>query len=172
MNKLIILIIIIISSSSCKKKKYEYNLKIHQDLISEINQYFMNETNANIDLDQYYAEDFIFYSYPVLYKKGIPTSKNDYINGLKEMKGMNMSINIHHTIYLPGLDEKSYKINGSVRLYYGATISIDTNYVDFSGYQTINFVEGKVKAIWEWADYGGVENQLNNFLQTENKDLN
>ena len=35
-----------------------------------------------------------------------------------------------------------------------------TNSVDFSGYQTINFENGKISEIWEWADYGGVHNQL------------
>ena len=29
-------------------------------------------------------------------------------------------------------------------------ISIDTNQVEFSGYQTINFKDGKISAIWEW----------------------
>jgi hypothetical protein len=51
-------------------------------------------------------------------------------------------------------------LDGSVRLYYGATISIDTNIVEFSGYQTINFEEGKISGIWEWVDYGGVSSQL------------
>ena len=77
------------------------------------------------------------------------------------MKKMNMSINIGHSIYLPGINEESHDLDGSVRLYYGATISIDTSIVEFSGYQTINFEEGKISVIWEWADYGGVSNQLN-----------
>jgi hypothetical protein len=71
-----------------------------------------------------------------------------------------MSINIGHSIYLPGIDEKTFKLDGSVRVYYGATISIDTNNIDFSGYQTINFKNEKISEIWEWADYGGVSNQL------------
>jgi len=72
-----------------------------------------------------------------------------------------MSINIGHSIYLPGIDEKTFDLDGSVRVYYGATISIDTNNIDFSGYQTINFKNEKISEIWEWADYGGVSNQLN-----------
>ena len=81
------------------------------------------------------------------------------------MKKMNMSINIGHSIYLPGIDEVSHKIDGSVRLYYGATIFIDTNNVVFSGYQTVNFYEGKISEIWEWADYGGVNNKFNELMQ-------
>ena len=77
------------------------------------------------------------------------------------MKKMNMSINIGHSIYLPGIDEKSYKLDGSVRVYYGAIISIDTSNVGFSGYQTVDFKDGKISAIWEWADYGGVFQILN-----------
>jgi len=76
------------------------------------------------------------------------------------MKTMGMSINIGHSIYLPGIDEKTFDLDGSVRVYYGATISIDTNHIDFSGYQTINFKNEKISEIWEWCDYGGVSNQL------------
>ena len=32
-----------------------------------------------------------------------------------------MSINIGHSIYLPGLNEESFEIDGNVRVYYGAT---------------------------------------------------
>ena len=81
------------------------------------------------------------------------------------MKNMNVSIQIGHSIYLPGLDENTYKINGSVRVYYGAILSIDTNQVEFSAYQTINFDQGKISEIWEWSDYGGVRTQLNKFLK-------
>ena len=81
------------------------------------------------------------------------------------MKKMNMSINIGHSIYLPEITKESYVLDGSVRLYYGAIISIDTNIVEFSGYQTINFEEGKISGIWEWADYGGVSSQLNHFIK-------
>ncbi len=73
---------------------------------------------------------------------------------------MNMSINIGHSIYLPGINEVTFEADGSVRVYYGATISNDTNNVDFSGYQTVDFKDGKISGIWEWADYGGVSNQL------------
>lgn len=102
-----------------------------------------------------------FYFYRAAHKKGVKTSKVDYINSLNQMKKMNMSINIGHSIYLPGINEESHELDGSVRVYYGATISIDTNNVEFSGYQTVNFEEGKISVIWEWADYGGVSNQLN-----------
>jgi len=81
------------------------------------------------------------------------------------MKQLNMSLNIGHSIYLPGMDEKSYKLDGSVRVYYGASISIDTTSIEFSGYQTVDFENGKISAIWEWADYGGVSSQLNNVLK-------
>ena len=91
--------------------------------------------------------------------------KDVYIDGYNFMKKMNVSINICHTIYLPGLDENTYKLNGSVRLYYGAVLSVDTNQVEYSGYQTINFKNGKISEIWEWADYSGVSEQLNYYLK-------
>ena len=74
-------------------------------------------------------------------------------------------MNIGHSIYLPGINEESHELDGSVCLYYGATISIDTNIVKFSGYQTINFEEGRISGIWEWADYVGVSSQLNQFIK-------
>tara|TARA_B100001250_G_C19652300_1_gene723268 strand:- start:149 stop:643 length:495 start_codon:yes stop_codon:yes gene_type:complete len=162
MRQSIIITILISFFFACnsKKNEYESNLETFQNVISEINQYFIDDSKSNINIDKYYTENFIFYSYPAGYKKGVSTSKIDYINGFNEMKKMNISINIDHSIYLPGIDEKSHKIDGSVRVYYGAIMSIDTNHVGFSGYQTVNFSEGKISAIWEWADYGGVNNEI------------
>ena len=81
------------------------------------------------------------------------------------MKQMKMSINIGHSIYLPGLDKESHKLDGSVRVYYGATLSVDTNNIEFSGYRTVEFRDGTILAIWEWADYGGVSSQINMFAK-------
>jgi hypothetical protein len=151
----------ILFSCNNNKKVYEKNLSHFKNLIEDINIYFMDSTINNIEISNYYTEDFVFYSYPAGHKKGVETAKVDYIINLNQMKKMNMSINIGHSIYLPGINEESHDLDGSVRLYYGATISIDTSIVEFSGYQTINFEEGKISVIWEWADYGGVSNQLN-----------
>ena len=152
---------------SCNNTNYEYekHLDHFKHLIKDINTYFIDSTQDNLVISDYYTEDFIFYSYPVGYKKGVETNKSDYIRNLKEMKQKNMSINIGHSIYLPGIDKDSYNLDGSVRVYYGATISIDTSNVEFSGYQTVDFRDGKILAIWEWADYGGVSNQLNKFMK-------
>ena len=68
-------------------------------------------------------------------------------------------------INLPGIDKDSYKLDGSVRVYYGSTLYIENSEVEFSGYQTIDFRDGKILAIWEWADYGGVSNQLNELMK-------
>jgi hypothetical protein len=155
----------ILFSCNNNKKVYEKNLSHFKNLIEDINIYFMDSTINNIEISNYYTEDFVFYSYPAGHKKGVETAKVDYIINLNQMKKMNMSINIGHSIYLPGINEESHDLDGSVRLYYGATISIDTSIVEFSGYQTINFEEGKISGIWEWADYGGVSNQLNQFLK-------
>jgi hypothetical protein len=151
----------ILFSCNNNKKIYAKNLSHFKNLIEDINIYFMDSTINNIEISNYYTEDFVFYSYPAGHKKGVETAKVNYIINLNQMKKMNMSINIGHSIYLPGINEESHDLDGSVRLYYGATISIDTSIVEFSGYQTINFEEGKISGIWEWADYGGVSNQLN-----------
>ena len=147
------------------EKVYEKNLYQFKNLIEDINIYFIDSTINNLEISNYYTEDFVFYSYPAGHKKGVETSKVDYINNLNQMRKMNMSINIGHSIYLPGVNEESHEFDGSIRLYYGSTISIDTNNVEFSAYQTINFEEGKISGIWEWADYGGVSNQLNHFIK-------
>ena len=153
--------------SSCNKDRNEYekNLTHFKNLVENINTYFIDSTDENLDISNFYTEDFVFHSYSAGHKKGVTTSKDDYINGFSQMKKMNMSINIGHSIYLPGIDEESHEIDGSVRVYYGATLSLDTNNVEFSGYQTVNFEEGQISGIWEWADYGGVNNQLYEFMQ-------
>jgi len=147
------------------KKAFIKNLDHFKGLVDDINTYFIDSALENLAISNYYTEDFIFYSYPAGKKKGVETSKIDYINNIEQMKKMKMSLNIGHSIYLPGINEESYDLDGSVRVYYGATITIDTNNVDFSGYQTINFKEGKISGIWEWVDYGGVSNQLNQFIK-------
>ena len=145
--------------------EYENNLDHFKHLIKDINSYFIDSTQDTLKISDYYVEDFIFYSYPAGHKKGVETNKSEYIGSLNQMKQMNMSINIGHSIYLPGIDEESYKLDGSVRVYYGANLSFDTSNVEFSGYQTVDFRDGKILAIWEWADYGGVSNQLNEFMK-------
>ena len=145
--------------------EYEKNLGYFKHLIKDINTYFIDSTQDTLEISDYYTEDFIFYSYTAGHKKGVETNKSDYIRNLNQMKKMNMSINIGHSIYLPGIDEESYEMDGSVRVYYGATLSIDTSRVEFSGYQTVDFRDGKILAIWEWADYGGVSTQLNELMK-------
>jgi len=167
MKKILFLFFSVSIFFSCNNDEmvYEKNLSHFKNLIEDINIYFIDSTMNNLEISKYYTEDFVFYSYPAGHKKGVGTAKVDYINNLNQMKKMNMSINIGHSIYLPGINEESHELDGSVRLYYGASISIDTNNVEFSGYQTINFEEGKISGIWEWADYGGVSNQLNQLMK-------
>ena len=167
MKKILFLFFSVSVVFSCNngKEVYEKNLSHFKNLIEDINIYFIDSTINNIEISNYYTTDFVFYSYPAGHKKGLKTFKVDYINNLNQMKKMNMLINIGHSIYLPGINEASYDLDGSVRVYYGATISIDTNYVEFSGYQTINFEDGKISGIWEWADYGGLSSQLNQFIK-------
>ena len=161
----IFLSVSILFSCNNDEKVYEKNLNHFKNLIEDINVYFIDSTINNLEISNYYTDDFVFYSYPAGHKKGVQSAKVDYINNLNQMKKMNMSINIGHSIYLPGINEESHDLDGSVRLYYGATISMDTNSVEFSGYQTINFEEGKISGIWEWSDYGGVSNQLNELMK-------
>ena len=167
MKKIVFVFFFVSILFSCNndKTEYEKNLNHFKPLIEDINTYFIDSTLDTLDISNCFTEGFIFYSYPAGHKKGVKTSKVDYINNLNQMKKMNMSINIGHSIYLPGIDEKSHEINGSVRVYYGATISVDTNNIEFSGYQTVNFKDGKISEIWEWADYGGVSNQLNELIK-------
>jgi hypothetical protein len=155
----------VLFSCNNSSNEYEKNLQHFKDLIKDINAYFIDSTQYNLEISDYYTEDFTFYSYPAGHKKGLVTNKSDYIKNIKQMKKMNILINIGHSIYLPGIDEKSYEIDGSVRVYYGANLSIDTANVEFSGYQTVDFRGGKITAIWEWVDYGGVSNLLNEIMK-------
>ena len=165
MKKIILILFAFLFSCNNENHEYKKNLDHFKCLVKDINTYFIDSKQDNSLISDYFAEDFIFYSYPAGYKKGVETNKSDYIRNLKQMKQKNMSINIGHSIYLPGIHKDSYKLDGSVRVYYGATLSIDTSNVEFSGYQTVDFRDGKILAIWEWADYGGVSNQLNKFMK-------
>ena len=78
---------------------------------------------------------------------------------LQNLKNSGFVIKIGHSIYLPGIDEHTHKVDGSIRLYYGATVRKE-NSVALSAYRTINFENGKISGIWEWADYGGLTKQL------------
>ena len=122
----------ILFSCNNDEKVYEKNLNHFKNLIEDINVYFIDSTINNLEISNYYTDDFVFYSYLAGHKKGVQSAKIDYINNLNQMKKMNMSINIGHSIYLPGVNEESHEFDGSIRLYYGATISIDTNNVEFS----------------------------------------
>ena len=158
---LIIFFIIPFLFLSCNKenhKEYNKNMEIYKKVVEEINAYFDNSEEINIS--EYLTDDFVFYSYAAGNRNGQETPKSDYISNIESMKKMGMSINIGHSIYLPGVDKETYEFDGSVRVYYGATIKVDSNSVDFSGYQTIEFNNGKILSIEEWADYGGVQNFL------------
>lgn len=104
----------ILFSCNNDSNEYEKNLDHFQNLVKDINTNFIDSTQDILAISDYYTEDFIFYSYPVGYKKGVETNKSDYIRNLKQMKQKNMSINIGHSIYLPGIDKDSYKLDGSV----------------------------------------------------------
>jgi hypothetical protein len=162
MKKLLLILLCLPLIFSCGEKDtgYNKNMETFKVVVSEVNSYFENPDLKEINISKYYTEDFVFHSYAAGNKKGQETVKSEYISHLEEMKMMRMSINIGHSIYLPGIDEKTFDLDGSVRVYYGATISIDTNHIDFSGYQTINFKNEKISEIWEWADYGGISSQL------------
>jgi len=99
------------------EKVYEKNLNHFKNLIEDINVYFIDSTINNLEISNYYTDDFVFYSYLAGHKKGVQSAKIDYINNLNQMKKMNMSINIGHSIYLPGINEESHELDGSVRLY-------------------------------------------------------
>ena len=142
---------------------YDSNLSCHKKMIKEINDFFTDKSNKNLEISKYYTDDFIFYSFPAGYKKGIKTCKSDYLNKFILLKEMHRFLKIVHSIYIPGIDKDSYELNGSVRVYYGAIISEGFNNIEFSGYQTIDFVDAKIYAIWEWADYGGINNLLSNY---------
>ena len=167
MNKILFYFCFISISLSCNndRDEYEENLAHFKYLIKDLNTYFIDSKQDILAISHYYSEDFIFYSYPAGYKKGVETNKSDYISSFNQMKKTNMSISIDHSIYLPGIDKESYELDGSVRVYYGATLSVDTSNVEFSAYQTVEFKDGKISAIWEWTDYGGVSNQINEFLK-------
>ena len=160
-NILILSALIFLSSCSANKiKHYEQNLVTHKLLVEDINNFYDNTDSSALDISKYFTSDFTFYSFTAGSPKGVPASLTEYQDGiLSQLKKHGFSIEIGHSIYLPGIDENTYEIDGSVRVYYKATISRE-NTVELSAYRTVNFESGKISGIWEWADYGGLINQL------------
>ena len=109
MKKILFIFLSVSILFSCynDEKVYEKNLNHFKNLIEDINVYFIDSTINNLEISNYYTDDFVFYSYLAGHKKGVQSVKIDYINNLNQMKKMNMSINIGHSIYLPGINEES-----------------------------------------------------------------
>ena len=155
----VLALIFLFSCSENKIKRYEQNLETLKLLVDDINNYYESSDSSALDISQYFTSDFTFYSFTAGSPKGVPASLTEYQDGISQLKKHGFSIEIGHSIYLPGIDENTYEIDGSVRVYYKATV-IRENTVELSAYRTVNFKNGKISGIWEWADYGGVINQI------------
>jgi hypothetical protein len=163
MNKLFLfsLTLVLFSCSNSGEKLYESNMNFHKEMIAEINDFYESSDTTDLDISKYYSEDFTFYSFSAGSPKGATSNFEDYQNGIfTALKQNGYKINFGHSIYLPGIDEHTYKLDGSVRVYFKVTVSKE-NSVELSAYRTVNFKNGKISGIWEWADYGGLINQLN-----------
>ena len=158
---LIISILFLLFSCDINKLNlYERNMKTHNLLVNDINNYYENTDSIALDIRKYFTADFKFYSFTAGSPKGVESNLKNYQDGvLKLLKNNNFSLKIGHSIYLPGIDENTYEIDGSVRVYYKVTVRRE-NTVELSAYRTVNFEDGKISGIWEWADYGGLSNQL------------
>lgn len=165
MRKLLFYFFISFFFVSCNKESSRYNINLNnfKCLVNDINIFFSDTTQYSIEISEYFTDDFVYHSFPAGQKKGVDTCKDDYIQTINQIKEMGIIINIVHSIYLPGINEDTHKLDGSVRVYYGADILLDSNRTNYSGYQTVNFKDGKVSELWEWADFGGVGNHLKLF---------
>ena len=153
-------LIFLFSCSKNKIKSYEQNLETLKLLVDNINNYYESSDSSALDISQYFTSDFTFYSFTAGSPKGVPVSLTEYQDGiLSQLKKNGFTIEIGHSIYLPGIDKNTYEIDGSVRVYSKATVSRE-NTVELSAYRTVNFKNGKISGIWEWADYGGAINQI------------
>tara|TARA_B100000989_G_scaffold85517_1_gene61355 strand:- start:938 stop:1441 length:504 start_codon:yes stop_codon:yes gene_type:complete len=163
MKKLLMIFILynLFLTSCSNNSHFNENLKICEDLVLYINSFFCDTASSDYILSNYYTDDFIFHYFPAGNRKGIKVSKEEFLNFAIEMKKNNANLNIAHTIFLPGINESTHRTDGSVRVYYGADIFYKKDTIQYSGYQTINFKNQKISAIWEWADYGGISKLLN-----------
>jgi hypothetical protein len=160
-NTLLISVLFLLYSCDISELKlYEKNMKIHKLLVNDINNYYENTDSLALEISKYFTADFKFYSFTAGSPKGVESNLKNYQDGgLKLLKKNGFSLKIGHSIYLPGIDKNTYEIDGSVRIYYKVTVSGEDT-VELSAYRTVNFEDGKISGIWEWADYGGLFNQL------------
>jgi hypothetical protein len=160
MNKFFLFsLLFLLLACESKNPEYEANLSTHKQLVTELNAFYSNPDSASLDISDFFTDDFLFYYFPAGSPKGVEASKSEYFEILQNLKNSGFVIKIGHSIYLPGIDEHTHKVDGSIRLYYGATVRKE-NSVALSAYRTINFENGKISGIWEWADYGGLTKQL------------
>ena len=160
MNKFFLFsLLFLLLACESKNPEYEANLSTHKQLVTELNTFYSNPESASLDISDFFTDDFLFHYFPAGSPKGVEASKSEYFEILQNLKNSGFVIKIGHSIYLPGIDEHTHKVDGSIRLYYGATVRKE-NSVALSAYRTINFENGKISGIWEWADYGGLTKQL------------
>ena len=66
MNKALLISFFLIVFSSCSRshKEFDNNLSGYKELTVEINNYFIDQKEEEINVSDFYTEDFIFYSFP------------------------------------------------------------------------------------------------------------
>ena len=135
-------------------------MQTYKSLIDEINNYYKSPQNQTLNINKYFTSDCKLHYFPSGSPKGVSLNLEDYKrNILAFFKKDGVSLNVGHSIYLPGIDENTFKIDGSVRVYYKITLTKDCD-IELSAYRTINFTNGKISGLWEWADYGGDKTTL------------
>ena len=119
---------------------YKKNADLHKNLIKEINEFFKDGKKNNLKISNYYADDFIFYSFPAGHKKGVESLKFNYLQRFAKMKDRNISLKIVHDL-LAGIKSDikdkvllnskkdlliySYRVAGTVGLMMAKILKVD-----------------------------------------------
>lgn len=162
-------------------KEYNKNMEIHEEFVSKINAYFKD--SSEIDFYEYMTDDCVIKSYVA--GKPLETPVHEWIDNLEQWRKYGGVLEIYNDeskkdakmytdkwnrsffippLYLPGCD-MDYSLDGSVRLYYVAS----ADEVVWSGYDSVNFREGKISLIESFADFGGVQNLSKEMQETKDK---
>jgi len=107
------------------------------------------------------TEDFEYYSYPINQPKGVKWNKSDAINSSIFKRDLGIKYQLKHSIYLPGIDTVNLQMDGSVRVYYSALISVKGEEIEITAYETVDFKDGKISRIDHFSDISAFQISFN-----------
>jgi len=165
MRKLLLLLCVPLIFSCGENNDKENSLALYKKNLEVCKNYAKAQEEFDIEtIDNLLTEDFEGYIYPANSPKGIMFNKNQIINDLLFQKEIGIATQFKHTVYLPGMDTVNLQMDGSVRVYFAFSSSLQGEEISLTCYQTIDFKDGKISRLDLFMDRSGVTNFVNSIF--------